>query len=97
MIFDRDADGKPIIPQTEEDWNKVRVTYVYQYSTKKDGKGDPYLDRWYNHMPLLDAMQTASRKAFKRAFVGQYPFECANYLFLIIFEIHFNRSVIQAY
>lgn len=38
MIFDRDADGKPIIPQTEEDWNKVRVTYVYQYSTKKDGK-----------------------------------------------------------
>lgn len=37
---------------------------------KKDGKGDPYLDRWYNHMPLLDAMQTASRKAFKRAFIG---------------------------
>ena len=36
----------------------------------KDGKGNPYLDRWYNHMPLLDAMQTASRKAFKRAFVG---------------------------
>ena len=36
----------------------------------KDGKGDPYLERWYNHMPLLDAMQTVSRKAFKRAFVG---------------------------
>ena len=31
---------------------------------------NPYLDRWYNHMPLLDAMQTVSRKAFKRAFVG---------------------------
>ena len=39
-------------------------------SPKKDGKGNPYLDRWYNHMPLLDAMRTASRKAFIRAFVG---------------------------
>jgi len=35
---------------------------------KKDGKGNPYGDRFNHHMPLLDAMQTASRKAFKRAF-----------------------------
>jgi len=35
---------------------------------KKDGKGNPYVDRFNHHMPLLDAMQTASRKAFKRAF-----------------------------
>ena len=38
MIFDRDANGNPIIPETEEGWQKIRVTYVYQYSTKKDGK-----------------------------------------------------------
>lgn len=35
---------------------------------KKDGKGNPYVDRISVHMPLLDAMQTASRKEFKRAF-----------------------------
>ena len=37
---------------------------------KKDGKGNSYADRIRCHMPLLDAMQTASRKAFKRAFEG---------------------------
>ncbi|HIX71825.1 MAG TPA: ISLre2 family transposase [Candidatus Anaerobutyricum stercoripullorum] len=35
---------------------------------KKDGKGDPYVDIITHHMPLLDAMRTASRKAFERAF-----------------------------
>ena len=35
---------------------------------KKDGKGNPYVDVVNAHMPLLEAMQTASRKAFKRAF-----------------------------
>ncbi len=35
---------------------------------KKDGKGNPYVDMVNAHMPLLEAMQTASRKAFKRAF-----------------------------
>ena len=35
---------------------------------KKDGKGNPYPDIFGAHMPLLEAMQTASRKAFKRAF-----------------------------
>lgn len=37
---------------------------------KKDGKGNIYADLISRHMPLLDAMQTASRKAFKRAFLG---------------------------
>ena len=37
---------------------------------KKDGKGNIYTDLTNRHMPLLDAMQTASRKAFKRAFLG---------------------------
>lgn len=37
---------------------------------KRDGKGNSYVERARGHMPLLEAMQTASRKAFKRAFVG---------------------------
>lgn len=35
---------------------------------KKDGKGNPYVDVVSAHMPLLEAMQTASRKVFKKAF-----------------------------
>ena len=35
---------------------------------KKDGKGNPYVDVINRHMPIIDAMQTASRRAFKRAF-----------------------------
>ena len=34
----------------------------------KDGKGNPYADRIRRHMPLLDAIQSASTKAFMRAF-----------------------------
>ena len=37
-IFDKDADGKPIVPQTEEEWANVRFTTVYPYSTKEGGK-----------------------------------------------------------
>lgn len=37
---------------------------------KKDGKGNPYVDIAGCHMPLLDAMRTASRKAFIAAFCG---------------------------
>lgn len=37
---------------------------------KRDGKGDSYADIISRHMPLLKAMRTASRKAFKRAFIG---------------------------
>lgn len=37
---------------------------------KRDGKGNSYVDLVNRHMPLLEAMQTASRKAFKQAFVG---------------------------
>lgn len=35
---------------------------------KKDGKGNPYVDVVRAHMPIKEAMQTASRKAFKKAF-----------------------------
>ncbi|MEG1877573.1 MAG: hypothetical protein RR146_08390 [Lachnospiraceae bacterium] len=37
-------------------------------STKERRKRNPYADRFNHHMPLFDAMQTASRKAFKRVF-----------------------------
>lgn len=37
---------------------------------KKDGKGTPYVDVMGRHMPLVDAMRTASRKAFLAAFCG---------------------------
>ena len=35
---------------------------------KKDGKGNPYIDILNHHMPMLDAIQTESRKIFRRAF-----------------------------
>ena len=37
-------------------------------ATKKDGKGSPYVEAIRAHMPLLEAMQTASRKTFTGAF-----------------------------
>ena len=37
-------------------------------SPQKDGKGSPYADKIRAHMPIIEAMQTASRKAFRRAF-----------------------------
>lgn len=37
-IFDRDGDGKTIVPQTEEDWQNVRFSVTYPYSTKENGK-----------------------------------------------------------
>lgn len=35
---------------------------------KKDEKGNSYVDVVSAHMPILEAVQTASRKAFKKAF-----------------------------
>lgn len=35
---------------------------------KKDGRGNVYADIIRHHMPLLDAMKTASRKAFTSVF-----------------------------
>ena len=35
---------------------------------RKDGKGNAYVEAVSAHMPLLEAMQTASRKAFRAAF-----------------------------
>lgn len=33
---------------------------------KKDGKGNPYIDLTERHMPIIDAMLTESRKAFRK-------------------------------
>ncbi len=47
---------------------KIVETLSAAKAPKKDGKGNSYVDVFNAHMPLLEAMQTASRKAFKRAF-----------------------------
>ena len=47
---------------------KIVETLSASKAPKKDGKGNPYADVVRAHMPITEAMQTASRKAFKRAF-----------------------------
>lgn len=37
---------------------------------KKDGKGNPYVEVISAHMPVLDAVQTAYRKVFRKIFCG---------------------------
>ena len=37
----------------------------------RDGKGNPYVEAWRSHMPLLDALQTVSRKALTKAILGE--------------------------
>ena len=53
-----------------EDYTKIGVQNPFkkEKTPKKDGKGNPYVDVINRHMPIIDAMQTASRRAFKRAF-----------------------------
>lgn len=41
-IFEKGSDGKPIVPQSLEDWANVRVTYVYPYSTSENGSETGY-------------------------------------------------------
>ena len=48
--------------------NEIVETLSAAKTPKKDGKGNPYIDVISAHMPLLEAMQTVSRKAFKKAF-----------------------------
>ena len=47
---------------------KIVETLSAAKAPKKEGKGNPYGDVVRAHMPITEAMQTASRKAFKRAF-----------------------------
>lgn len=62
--IDRYTDGLVFTMQMQE----IIETLSATKAPKKDGKGNPYVDVVNAHMPLLDAMQTASRKAFKKAF-----------------------------
>ena len=48
--------------------NKIAETLSAAKAPKRDGKGNPYADVVRAHMPITEAMQTASRKAFKKAF-----------------------------
>ncbi len=62
--IDRYTDGLILTIQMQE----IAATLSAAKAPKKDGKGNSYVDIVNVHMPLLEAMQTASRKAFKRAF-----------------------------
>ena len=39
------------------------------FTTKKDGKGNRYVELMRGHVPLIDVAATASRKAFRNAFI----------------------------
>ncbi len=62
--IERYTDGLIFTMQMEE----IIQTLSAAKAPKKDGKGNPYVEAITHHMPLLDAMRTASRKAFERAF-----------------------------
>ena len=62
--IDRYTDGLVFTIQMQE----IVETLSASKAPKKDGKGNAYAEIVRAHMPLLDAMQTISRKAFKRAF-----------------------------
>lgn len=62
--IERYTDGLVFTMQMEE----IVKTLSAAKAPKKDGKGNPYVEVITRHMPLLDAMRTASRKAFERAF-----------------------------
>ena len=61
---DRYTDGLVFTMQMQE----IVETLSAAKAPKKDGKGNSYVDVVSAHMPIVEAMQTASRKAFKKAF-----------------------------
>ena len=62
--IERYTDGLMFTMQMQE----IVQTLSAAKAPKKDGKGNAYADVITHHMPLLDAMRTASRKAFMSAF-----------------------------
>ena len=62
--IERYTDGLILTVQMQ----KIVETLSAAKTPQKDGKGNPYADVLRAHMPITEAMQTASRKAFKRAF-----------------------------
>ena len=63
--IDRYTDGLVFTMQMQE----IIETLSAAKAPKKDGKGNPYADRFNHHMPLFEAMQTVSRKAFKLSLI----------------------------
>lgn len=55
--IDRYTDGLVFTMQMQE----IIETLSAAKAPKKDGKGNPYADRFNHHMPLFEAMQTVSR------------------------------------
>ena len=62
--IDRYMDGLILLEHTP----KVLDVLSCGRTPKRDGKGNPYVDVINHKMPILEAMQTASRRAFRRAF-----------------------------
>jgi len=49
--------------------NEIIETLSAAKTSKKDGKGNRYVELMRGHVPLIDAAATASRKAFRNAFI----------------------------
>lgn len=62
--IDRYTDGLIFTMQMKE----IVESLSAAKAPKKDGKGNAYVEVVSAHMPILEAMQTASRKVFKKAF-----------------------------
>ena len=62
--IERYTDGLIVTMQMQE----IVETLSAAKAPKKDGKGNPYADIVRAHMPITEAVQTASRKAIRRAF-----------------------------
>ena len=62
--IDRYTDGLIFTMQMQE----IVESLSAAKAPKKDEKGNSYVDVVSAHMPILEAVQTASRKAFKKAF-----------------------------
>lgn len=62
--IDRYTDGLVFTIQMQE----IAETLSAAKAPRKDGKGNPYADVISAHMPLLEAVRTASRKAFLASF-----------------------------
>ena len=49
--------------------NEIMETLSAAKTSKKDGKGNRYVELMRGHVPLMDAAATASRKVFRNAFI----------------------------
>lgn len=87
VSFRSEQSGESAIPARKQRSDKYnRAIYGLIFTTQKkqvievlsaakapkgDGKGNSYVEVISSHMPILEAVQTASRKAFKKALVKQ--------------------------